>query len=81
MPKPIISVEKKRVNKLKEIICGRMAVKKLSGTKIAKMMFMKTRTFNYKLENMTFKPEELISLFFILEIGPDDLTQVFYQGG
>ena len=26
MPKPIISVEKKRVNKLKEIICGRLAL-------------------------------------------------------
>lgn len=76
MTRGFILPERKQAERLKEFIYGRIAAKKTSGTKVAREMYLKQRTFSYKLTNMTFTPEELILLFKILEVTPEELPDL-----
>lgn len=71
----------KAVRKFREFVIGRMKSLGLSQSEVAEDMYLKQTTFSYKLRNNNFNFEELVRLFEILNVEPDELVGLMLKGG
>lgn len=66
----------KMVRKLREFILGRMSAQHIKQQYVAEKLFITQPTVCYKLKTMTFDVSELMTLFEILEVEPDEVSRL-----